>query len=173
MSASRARAWAHKRRFGWPGTEPAEVRRPVQRWGSQLFAIAALFVSGAGSVEGSAALALVALILAVPRQWSWQHDRLSALLWTVGAATLAAGAIAYLVGGHAARGSFGAHGQAGAAALLVFASTLAQIACYFRRWGTSGNVYYTAHRLRAGDPAAADAVRQRASREGYRPEETD
>jgi hypothetical protein len=162
------------RRFGWPGTEPHDIRNhPVRRWGAQLLAFVALFVVSIGSVQPAAGIAALALALGAPRGWVWRNDLLSAAAWSLAVIALAAAEVAWLAGGSAARQSFGAHGRAGAAAILVFVSVLVQIVGYFRRWGTSGNTFYTDRMVRKGDPAAIRSVKERAKREGYRVKDPD
>jgi hypothetical protein len=168
-AAGRSRAFVHRRRFGWPGTEPPEGRRPIPRYGAQVLALVALLLNAASAVEASAAVALVALVLGVPRGWTWANDRISAALWAAAALVLVAGEIAWLAGGVSAREAYGSHGQAGAAALLIGACTLLALGGFYRRWGTQGNIWVRSQGLRRGDPAARANVRARTEREGYVP----
>jgi hypothetical protein len=57
---------------------------------------------------------------------------------------LVAAEVAWFAGGTAARGSLESKGHAGAAGLLVCICGFVALFAFFRRWGTAGNVMYTA-----------------------------
>lgn len=165
-AAHASRAWAHRRRFGWPGTEPPDGRNPIRRWGSIGLSVAALLGLAVGQTELSALLLLVALVLGAPRGWTLANDRASCGLWSLSVVLLVAGEIVWLAGGSTARASLDSK-SAGAGAVLVGLSLVPALLGFFRRWGTSGNVAYLHLQARRGDPAALAATRQRAEREGY------
>ena len=167
-AAHSSRAWAHRRRFGWPGTEPPESRNPVRRWGGIGVALAGLLVVAIGQTEIAAALVLLSLVFGAPQAWTLANDRISCGLWALSAVLLIAGEIVWVAGGSSARASLDAK-SAGAGAILVGLSLIPALMGYFRRWGTAGNVMYQHLQAQRGDPAALAAGRQRAGREGYKP----
>ncbi len=167
-AAHSSRAWVHRRRFGWPGTEPPEGRNRVRRWGSIGLATAGLLVVAVGQTQIAAALLLVSLVLGVPRAWTLANDRISCAMWALSAVLLIAGEIAYLAGGSAGRASLDSK-SAGAGAVLIGLALIPALVGFFRRWGTAGNVGYLDLQVRRRDPAAIASVRQRAEREGYKP----
>jgi hypothetical protein len=172
VAAHGARGAVHRARFGYPGTEPADGRNPIRRYGSIGAALVAIIVCINNSLEVGAALALVSFVLGAPRSWTWVNDRLSSLTWSLGAGILVAGEILYIAGGNSERESLSGK-SAGAAAILISLSAVVALASYLRRWGTSGNIASTAIGLRKRDPAAIAAVQRRAEREGYRPTDAD
>jgi hypothetical protein len=167
-AAHSSRAWAHRRRFGWPGTEPPEGRNPVRRWGGIGLALVGLLVIAVGQTQIAAALILLSLVFGAPQAWTLANDRISCGLWALSAMLLIAGEIVYAPGGTAARASLDSK-SAGAGAVLIGLSLIPALVGYFRRWGTAGNVAYLDLQVRRGDPAATAAVRKRAEREGYKP----
>jgi hypothetical protein len=167
-AAHTSRAWMHRRRFGWPGTEPPEGRNPVLRWGSIGLALVGLLVVAVGQTEIAAALTLLSLAFGAPRAWTLANDRISCAIWGLSAVLLIIGEIVYAAGGSAARASLDSK-SAGAGAVLVGLSLIPALVGYFRRWGTAGNVGYLDLQVRRGDPTARAAVRARAEREGYKP----
>jgi hypothetical protein len=145
----------HRKRLGWPGTEPAGASHFVQRFGSQLISIAVLVVVGT-HVPVAMGLAAAALLFGLPGAWVRANDRLSSFSWIVAVGLLLAAAIAYPVGGHGARAGFGAHGQAGTAAALTGICAVIQFAGYLRRWGTRGNLGVRLLGIRREDPATIE-----------------
>jgi hypothetical protein len=166
-AAHASRAWVHRRRFGWPGTEPPEGRNPIQRWGSISLSFAALLVVAVGQTEVAALMLLVALVLGTPRGWTLANDRISSALWALSVVLLVVGEIFWLAGGPAARTSLDSK-SAGAGPVLIGLALVPAILGFFRRWGTSGNVMYQYLQARRGDPAALAATRERAEREGWK-----
>jgi hypothetical protein len=162
-TARDTRAWVHRKRLGWPGTEPAGASHFVQRFGSQPIAIGVLVLVGT-HVPVAMGLAAVALVLGLPGAWVRANDRLSTLPWIVAVVLLLAAAIAYAVGGHGARAGFGAHGQAGTAAALTGICAVIQLVGYLRRWGTQGNLGVRTLGLRRDDPAAIENELERMQR---------
>jgi len=171
-AAHSSRAWVHRRRFGWAGTEPPEGRNPIRRWGSIGLAAVGLLVVGVGQTQIAAGMLLVSLVLGAPRARTLANDRISCVLWALSVVLLAVGEIVWLAGGSAARDSLDSR-SAGAGAALVGLSLVPALLGYFRRWGTSGNVGYLHLQARRGDRAALAATRGRAEREGYQQPEDD
>lgn len=154
-TASDTRAWVHRRRLGWPGTEPAGASHLVQRFGSQLISMAVLVVVGT-HVPAAMGLAAAALVFGLPGAWVRANDRLSTLCWIVAVGLLLVAATVYAVGGSGARAGFGAHGQAGTAAALTGICAVIQMLGYLRRWGTRGNLGLRLRGMRTEDPATIE-----------------
>jgi hypothetical protein len=169
LAATRAARQGAKRwRMGLPGTEPYEVRRPVWRgFAAQCVIVVSLILVIADSPQVGAAVALVSLLLGLPKTWVWLNDRISAGSWILAAVLLAGGEVAWLTGGSAARRSLAAKGSPGLALILFAICGFVALAGYLRRWGTAGQVGYTSRRLGKGDPEAVDAFVDNAEHQGY------
>ena len=155
---------ARRARLGFIGSEPFEARRPVARtYVAEYGSLAGLAVTLAGQIQLGVAIVAVCLLIGLPKAWTWANDRLGSGLWVLGAVLLIAAEIAW-GGGGAARDTLSHHGSPGSAMVLTFIGGVVALLGFYRRWGTGGNVFYTA---RQRDPEAAAVASEAARREGY------